>query len=164
MICLKLNEILNTGYILPDTVNNLNINNSVVGLTLSKTVTVNGMLEMQNGALKLNSVGSSQTLFPVSTSSGYAPVWITNHGIVDTIGVSVENDATPAPFGGRVRVKWNIIENIAGGGNHVLQFGWMALLENTAFRADRESNARKLTGTRLILIQIDWPATSISLN
>jgi len=234
LICLKLNEILNTGHLLPDTVNNLNINNSAE-LTLSKTVTVNGMLEMQNGALslgsnllsygingtlkysgrsaqttadaefpstdgprnlivsnsrgvtlhsprtignlflsgklkieentltadsafavksswyvvtngtgalKLNSVGSSQILFPVGTSSGYAPVWITNYGIVDTIGVSVANDATPAPFGGRVRVKWNIIENTAGDGNYLLQFGWMVSLENTAFRADRESNAR----------------------
>lgn len=42
-----------TGNLMPDVVNNLVINNPA-GITLSKTVTVNGILEMIDGALSLN--------------------------------------------------------------------------------------------------------------
>jgi hypothetical protein len=43
-----------TGGLLPDTVNNLVVNNTA-GVTLSNTVTVNGILELQKGALLLGS-------------------------------------------------------------------------------------------------------------
>ncbi|OGC09878.1 hypothetical protein A2V82_15865 [candidate division KSB1 bacterium RBG_16_48_16] len=224
-----------TGSLLPDTINNLVVNNTA-GVTLSNSVTVNGTLELQNGALLLGSnalhygseaslkysgrsaqtttdvelppdgepknliianipgvilhasrtfrgnvevggkltldsntltaanttitgtsrsyivtgtgmlrltgVGSgSEALFPVATNL-YAPLWIKNTGTPDTIGVSVVSDTTSAPFGGRVMVKWNIIENTAGGGDYALTFGWMRQLENAAFRTpDRNHNA-----------------------
>ncbi len=222
-----------TGNLMPDTVNNFIINNSL-GITLSNSVVVNGILEIENGAisldnnmlsygiegslkysgqstqtttdvefpssggpknliiansrsvilhasrtignldlsgklelgtntltanstsnagirayvvttdggvLKLKSIGASQILFPVGTR-GYAPVWIMNSGTVDTISVGVISDTEAPPYGGRVRVKWNISEDTAGGGDYTIQFGWTASLENTTFRADREGNAR----------------------
>jgi endo-1,4-beta-xylanase len=94
------------------------------------------------GKLKLTGVGSSTaSLFPVGTSF-YSPVWVKNTGTQDTISVSVVSDTTSAPFGGRVRVKWNIIENTAGGGDYTLTFGWMPPLENNAFRTpNRNHNA-----------------------
>ncbi len=93
------------------------------------------------GALKLTSVGASQVLFPVGTT-GYAPVWITNSGTIDTISVGAVKDYHAAPYGGRVRVRWNISENTVGGGDYSLQFGWVIALENTDFRADRARNAK----------------------
>jgi endo-1,4-beta-xylanase len=94
------------------------------------------------GMFKLTGVGSeSETLFPVGTTA-YAPVWVKNSGTPDTIGVSVVSDTTSAPFGGRVEVKWNVIENTAGGGDYTLTFGWLTRLENDAFRIpDRNHNA-----------------------
>jgi len=223
-----------TGSLLPDTVNNLVINNAA-GVTLSDTITVNGTLELQKGALALggnkfyygsestlkysstssqtttdielpsggepknltitNNVGvtlhasrafkgnvevggrltlgsntltaasatnssntrfivtgtgalrltgvgsSTASLFPVGTSF-YAPVWIKNSGTLDTISVGAVTDTTSALFGGRVRVKWNIVENTNGGGDYALTFGWVTSLENNAFRTpDRNYNA-----------------------
>jgi endo-1,4-beta-xylanase len=87
------------------------------------------------GALRLTSIGSSETLFPVGTTS-YAPVWVTNVGTVDTVGLSVEADVVPAEYGGRVNVKWNI-SGTAGSGNYTLKFGWVSTLEDAAFRANR---------------------------
>jgi endo-1,4-beta-xylanase len=94
------------------------------------------------GMLKLTGVGSeSETLFPVGTTA-YAPVWVKNSGIPDTIGVSVAEDPTPAPCGGRVMVKWNIAENTAGGGDYTLTFGWQTRLEDSEFKTpDRNHNA-----------------------
>jgi hypothetical protein len=114
--------------------------------TLTASSTSNGgsstfVVTTGGGALKLASVGETQTLFPVGTSS-YAPVWITNSGAEDTIAVGVITDATAAPYGGRVKVKWNINESIPGGGNYTLQFGWMTALEDVPFRTDRVLNAR----------------------
>lgn len=109
------------------------------------TATVTGPLRYivtETGMLKLTQVDStSETLFPVGTNA-YAPVWIKNTGTPDTIGVSVVSDTTSAPFGGRVLVKWHIVENTPGGGNYTLTFGWMRQLENRAFRTpDRNYNA-----------------------
>lgn len=109
------------------------------------TATVTGPLRYivtEAGMLRLTQVGSaSETLFPVGTNL-YAPVWVKNSGTQDTIGVSVVSDTTSAPFGGRVMVKWNIVENTSGGGNYTLTFGWMRQLENRAFRTpDRNYNA-----------------------
>jgi len=109
------------------------------------TATVTGPLRYivtETGMLKLTQIGSeSETLFPVGTN-GYAPVWVKNAGLPDTIGVSVISDTTSTPFGGRVLVKWHIVENTPGGGNYTLTFGWMRQLENRAFRTpDRNHNA-----------------------
>ena len=93
------------------------------------------------GELKLTSVGSeSETLFPVGTNV-FAPVWVSNIGTEDTIGVRVESDADAAPEGGRVRVKWIVSEAEEGGGDYTLKFGWRSPLEDTQFRQDRSANA-----------------------
>jgi hypothetical protein len=55
--------------------------------------------------------------------------------------VGVTNDDNKSPYGGRVQVKWNILEDTPGGGDYTLQFGWTSQ-ETSDFRADRASNAR----------------------
>jgi endo-1,4-beta-xylanase len=102
----------------------------------TKYVVING-----SGVLKLSSVGQSESLFPVGTTSYYAPVWVTNTGDLDVIGIYLSDDETPAPAGARVKVKWNISEGTEGGGNYTLKFGWVRNLEESAFRTDRENNA-----------------------
>ncbi len=92
------------------------------------------------GMLKLISVGASQVLFPVGTAI-YTPVWVTNNGTIDGIGVGVVKDDKASPYGGRVKVKWNISEDTPGGGVYTLQFGWTAQ-ETSDFRTDRANNAR----------------------
>ncbi len=114
--------------------NNLTVD-SIDNAASNRYVVTNG-----TGTLKLTAVGTEQKLFPVGTTF-YAPVWISNAGVIDTIGVSVVSDGTSATYP-RVRVKWNLSEKSAGGGNYTLQIGWMTSLENTAFKADRENNAR----------------------
>ncbi len=103
--------------------------------TRAFVVTANG------GMLKMLSVGTSSVFFPVGTLN-YAPVWITNHGTVDNLSVGVLKDDKSAPSGGRVKVKWNIVEDTPGGGNYTIQFGWSSTLETTDFRADRAKCAR----------------------
>jgi xylan 1,4-beta-xylosidase len=88
------------------------------------------------GALKLNVVGSAPTLFPVGASF-FSPVWITNSGADDVLGVISTVDNEDAPGGGRVKVKWDISEETEGGGNYTIQLGWMTSSENTDFRLDR---------------------------
>jgi xylan 1,4-beta-xylosidase len=94
----------------------------------------------EGGELKMTSVGTSPVLFPVGTTA-YSPVWITNSGVVDTLGVNAVRDNDPAAFGGRVRAKWTISENNPGGDDYTLQFGWANALEDAAFKADRANNA-----------------------
>jgi endo-1,4-beta-xylanase len=96
----------------------------------------------EGGILRLSSVGATQQLFPVGVSTNYAPVWITNTGTVDTIGVGMVDDENPAAEGGRVKVRWDISESTAGDGNYTLQFGWMPGLEDAALKADRINNAK----------------------
>jgi xylan 1,4-beta-xylosidase len=93
------------------------------------------------GILKLVSVGESQVLFPVGTTS-YSPVWITNNGTMDGISVGVIREDAVSPFEARVRLKWNISEDTPGGGDYTLQFGWAPALESPKFRANRVNNAR----------------------
>lgn len=92
------------------------------------------------GFLKLISVGATQVLFPVGTTT-YTPVWITNNGTIDAVSVGVIKDTEESPYGGRVKVKWIISEDTPGGGDYTLQFGWTSQ-ETADFRADRASNAR----------------------
>ncbi|MBN1998719.1 family 43 glycosylhydrolase [candidate division KSB1 bacterium] len=93
------------------------------------------------GALKMKSVGDSQVLFPVGTTT-YAPVWIANYGTIGEIGVSVVKDLDDAAFGGRVRVRWNMSKDTPDDGEYTLQFGWTGSLETTDFRMNRENSAR----------------------
>jgi hypothetical protein len=93
------------------------------------------------GILKLRAIGGTQTLFPVGITT-YAPVSIINGGITNDIEVGVISETTPAPYGGRLNVRWNINEVTSGGGNYTLQFGWTLPIENSLFRADRAGNAR----------------------
>ena len=160
-----------TGAWLPDTVHNFtSVNQS--GVTLTKPLSVTGMFNVaigrvilgpndivaqgiaggsqtryvvtdSTGMLKVPGVASSQVLFPVGTSAGYAPAWVTNGGSAQTIGVSVSPDSAPLPGNpARVNLKWNIVPVTSGGGNYALQFGWTGSAEDTAFADNRVSYAK----------------------
>ena len=161
-----------TGTFLPSTVKNLTINNPA-GVTLPKSDTINGHIDAhkrhlenrhkkyhckfhrrriadqlcrdgQWRTLKVNGVGSTQTIFPVGIAGGYAPLWITNTGTVDTItaGVVLDTLGGTKNSGGRVKAKWNIAENTPGGSNAALQFGWVSSLEDPIFSTNRAGNAK----------------------
>jgi hypothetical protein len=102
----------------------------------AKYLVINGL-----GVLILTSVGSSEKLFPVGNASSYAPIWISKSGALNTVRVNVVDDNSAAPLGGRVKVKWNIIEEAALGGDYTLKFGWVKSLEDDIFKADRKANA-----------------------
>jgi len=78
--------------------------------------------------LPLFNIGAAETLFPIGTTS-YAPVWITNIGVVDNISVRAESDSKTLPEGGRIRVKWTLVEGTVGGGDYTLKFGWTSQLK-----------------------------------
>lgn len=160
-----------TGALLPDTVKGLTINNGS-GVLLSHPVEVTGGLTLAKGVLVLDTnnivassvtggsahaylstdsavaflmignVGSKAVIFPVGTQSdGYSPVWITNSGTADSFRVSAMSD-TSLGAGGRVNVTWNISPAKPGSDDCTLQFGWMAAAEDTAFAANRTSDAK----------------------
>ena len=116
--------------------------NTLTAANMMSTESSRSYIVTGTGMIRLTGIGSgSEVLFPVATSY-YAPVWVKNTGTPDTIGVSVVSDTSSAQFGGRVMVKWNIIENTTGGGDYTLTFGWRSQLENAAFRTpDRKHNA-----------------------
>jgi len=99
------------------------------------------LVTTEGGVLSHTSVGASQVLFPIGTTS-YSPVWITNTGSVDQISVGVVKDTEESPYGKRLKIKWNSSEEIAGGGDYTLQFGWMTAVESSDFKADRVNNAK----------------------
>jgi polygalacturonase len=101
------------------------------------------------GVLKIYAPGRIKTFYPVGTSIGYAPVWITNaNTAADTFSVSAKVDSTldgkssaPVPDG-RVRVRWSIAESTPGGTNCTLQLGWMASEEDSIFAGSRSADGR----------------------
>jgi xylan 1,4-beta-xylosidase len=93
------------------------------------------------GVLSNTSVGASQVLFPVGTTS-YSPVWIANAGTFDRIGVGVVQDTEESAYKGRLKIKWSISEDIPGGGDYTIQFGWMSASEDADFKTDRLKNAK----------------------
>ena len=93
------------------------------------------------GSLSMNNVGGTEKLFPLGTDN-YAPLWITNSGVVDTFTVGVIPDAVSEPGHGRVELKWTIAEAVAGGTVGRLKFGWMGSSENSTFSGDRAAFAR----------------------
>jgi endo-1,4-beta-xylanase len=116
--------------------------NSITATSTSRASSLRYVVTNEGGSLILNSVGAVQQLFPVGVVSAYAPVWITNGGTEDTIGVGVIDDTAPAAEGGRVRVKWQIGESDAGDGIYILEFGWMPILEDATFKTDRPYHAK----------------------
>jgi hypothetical protein len=116
--------------------------NTITAATATSTGFTRYVVTGSVGTLRLTSVGPVEKLFPVGTSTAYAPVWAANSGTADTVGVSLVADATPAPHGGRVTVKWNLSEVTEAGGDYTLRFGWVSTLEDANFRRDRAANAR----------------------
>ena len=93
------------------------------------------------GALRIRDVGQSEMYFPVGTTT-FAPVWVKNSGEADAISVGVVRETKKADNGGRVNLLWNVSEDIEGGGDYTLKFGWMSSLEDATFRNNRERDAR----------------------
>ncbi|MBN1478719.1 T9SS C-terminal target domain-containing protein [candidate division KSB1 bacterium] len=93
------------------------------------------------GALRIRDVGQSESFFPVGTTT-FTPVWVKNSGQVDDIRVSVVRDTKKADNGGRVNLLWHVAEDIDGGGDYTLKFGWMSSSEDAIFRDNRGRDAR----------------------
>jgi xylan 1,4-beta-xylosidase len=143
--------------------------NTLTANSASSSGTSAFVLTGSTGVLKLTSIGPSPKLYPMGLITYYSPVWISNFGVLDTIGVTVVADNVDAAFGGRVKAKWTISENTNSGGNYTLQFGWMLPLENTAFRSDRGYNAKIFylsdtteAGTGNYLTQFDTAPYTVS--
>jgi len=98
----------------------------------------NFIITKDGGKLKCPSVGSDQILFPMGTTS-YAPVWISNSGTPDEITVGAIKDSDDAPYGGRVRIRWDIAETVPGGGDYTLTLGWLSAHENVDFRNNQDA-------------------------
>ncbi len=158
-----------TGVLLPDSLRNLTFSNSK-SVILSKDITVTGDLAMTNGlllldtnsivaasvtggsptsyistdsagsALTIPTVGSTQAIFPVGTSLGYAPVWVTSANNPDGFAVSVKPDTSRTTNGlGRVNMKWSVVKSHYSGSAFELQLGWMASEEDSIFARNRSS-------------------------
>ena len=120
--------------------NNLTLGSSatVTGSTSSNYIVTNS-----TGVLTRNSVGGTETLYPIGTVAAYSPVWITNTGISDNISVNVEPDVTGTNNGDdRVKLKWNISEGTLGGSIVTLKIGWMQSQEGTLFSNNRNTYAK----------------------
>ena len=99
------------------------------------------VITTEGGVLKNPSVGEMEAFFPVGTNT-YSPVWVKNSGTADAVNVGVIQDTLATSDGNSLRLKWIIGEDTPGGGNYTIQFGWSTAQEGSAFRDDRESNAR----------------------
>ncbi|MBN2001517.1 endo-1,4-beta-xylanase [candidate division KSB1 bacterium] len=94
-----------------------------------------------NGLLQIPLIGTEEVLFPLGTLRGFTPVWIKNDGVADLIGVRVEQETTAPAQGGRVNLRWDIIEGTDGGGDYTLKFGWMSGHQSSEFRRNPEANS-----------------------
>ncbi|MBN1466099.1 T9SS type A sorting domain-containing protein, partial [candidate division KSB1 bacterium] len=93
------------------------------------------------GALRVRDVGQSESYFPIGTTA-FAPVWVKNSGQADAVRVNVVRDSGKAANGGRVNLLWTVTEDLAGGGDYSLRFGWMSSFEDATFRSNRDRDAR----------------------
>jgi hypothetical protein len=91
-------------------------------------------------------------------------VWISNSGAADTVGITVIDDTSPLPAGGRVRVQWMMREGTEGGGDYTLRFGWVSTLEDAGFRGNRVANARIFDLTDTSEVGTGAYATQFSLQ
>jgi len=117
--------------------------NNLVAAAVNGSSPTNYIVTDGSGVLKIPSIGSVQKIFPVGTLTGFAPVWISNAGPIDTFSVSVNTDTgSTANNDGRVNLRWNINESVPGRSNCTLQFGWMSSAEDTSFAVNRVADAR----------------------
>jgi endo-1,4-beta-xylanase len=137
--------------------------NTMTAASATSTGLTRYVVTGNNGVLRLTSVGASEKLFPMGTS-GYAPVWISNSGAADTVGITVIDDASPPPAGGRVRVQWIMSEETEGGSDYTLRFGWVSTLEDAGFRGNRAANARIFDLTDTSEVGTGAYATQFSLQ
>jgi endo-1,4-beta-xylanase len=99
------------------------------------------ILTENNGLIQIPLVGMEEVLFPLGDAIGFTPVWIKNDGALDLIGVRVERETTPPAQGGRINLRWDIVENTVGDGDYTIKFGWMNGHRSSGFRRDPEANS-----------------------
>lgn len=120
----------------------LSIDSDTLTVASTSNSSISQFIKTVNNALfQIPLVGTEEVLFPLGTTRGFSPVWVKNDGTVDLIGVRVERETTAPAQGGRVNLKWDIIEETAGGGDYTLKFGWMNTHESSSFRRDPEANS-----------------------
>jgi hypothetical protein len=174
----KGSEAQTTGTVLPDTINELIVNNAF-GVTLSKSHMLQGSIKLDTGKLSLgpfgltvdsviggsqhsyivtndtggvqfkNVGGSSEALFPIGTET-YTPLKLKNSGIADNFTVRVQNtiEHSPVDSGKAVRRQWRIEEESPGGTQAQLSFEWNALDETGSFNRSDTIVVGKFDGTK----------------
>ncbi|MCX6157467.1 MAG: T9SS type A sorting domain-containing protein [Ignavibacteriae bacterium] len=118
-------------------------------LTLSSTsailsnTTTNYFISNGAGTLVRKAV-TSETLFPIGTSSYYSPVWATNSDAADDFAANVMTDATGSNSGSdRVKLKYEVHGTRSSFNNGItLKFGWMSASEGTNFKNNRSAYAK----------------------
>jgi len=101
---------------------------TITGASSSRYVVTNG-----SGSLR-QVVSSSGVVFPVGTSTSYAPVTIANAGTTDTFAVKVQGTFDNPPYGDAyVNLQWTVDEAVAGGSDATLTFQWNGSDERPTF-------------------------------
>jgi|GEM_PF-891424 endo-1,4-beta-xylanase len=117
-------------------------NNNFTASAIKNTTSIYHVITNGIGALILPSGSSASVLYPIGTKSGYAPVTIMNNSTSDTTGVSVMDDSSAAPYGGRVLVHWNITGSDTIKVNDAIQFCWVYGLEDNIFKNNMQNDSR----------------------
>lgn len=136
--------------------NNLTLNSgaSITGHSNTAYIITNS-----TGVLTRNSVGASNTIFPVGTTSSYNPVTLNNAGTSDNFSVRVKTafDNTPNIPAQVVNRSWDISESVVGGSNVTVTLQWNGDEEAGSFARNDGLHISRYTGA-------EWLNTSASLT
>jgi hypothetical protein len=135
--------------------NNLILNSAatITGNSNSKYIITNS-----TGVLTRNSVGASNTIFPVGTTSSYNPVTLNNAGTSDNFSVRVKTAFANAPNipAQVVNRAWDITESVGGGSDVTITLQWNVNEEANLFDRNTGLHISRYTGS-------EWVTTSASL-
>jgi hypothetical protein len=136
--------------------NNLILNSAatITGNSNTKFIITNS-----TGVLTRNSVGASNTIFPVGTTSSYNPVILNNAGTSDNFSVRVKTsfDNAPANSDGIVNRAWDITESVGGGSDVTITLQWNLSEEAGSFNRNTGLNIGRYNGS-------EWVESSASLS
>ena len=125
---------------------------TIAGASSNRYVVTNG-----SGSLR-QVVSSSSVVFPVGTSSSYAPVTIANAGTTDTFAVKVQGTFDNPPYGDAyVNLQWTVDEAVAGGSDATLTFQWNGSDERPTFNRSNSVYIGRWTGS-------NWNQTLASVS
>ncbi|RCK73120.1 MAG: Cell surface protein [Ignavibacteriae bacterium] len=110
------------------------------------------------GGLK-RTVGATDVVFPVGTSTSYNPVTLSNTGTVDKFLVSVKSsfDNPPVDPNKVVNRQWSITEDTPGGSSGDISLQWNSVEEAAGFTRNVDLVISRYTGT-------NWESKGASLS